>query len=270
MVQDEGDYLRTEVLPVGRWLWAALHLQVHHQVAPSKSRTSDILKNMLTNRTYQRLEGGYPCQGGVGVIHIPCRRALQWWPPDVSSRVIRTRVPNASRVMVTWDLPVNSHIRLWKHYLLASSLAGGNKMCILWDVPTTIWRSAHKFDWNSQATSVRCSNTRYCHFKWLWYWLVTRRVIFMVTFNFLPKILQGSGDNQMLLCHSLTAGWVVGTIEVAGILKPYLLLLKKMSSLHSQLVLTLWFYFTHELLTLDIRNQCSDCVFVTIWGFHLR
>ena len=38
----------------------------------------------------------------------------------------------------------------------------------------------------------------------------------MIVFGICPKILGGGGDIQMVLCHSVNAGCVVGTLRGGG------------------------------------------------------
>ena len=52
--------------------------------------------------------------------------------------------------------------------------------------------------------------------KYIYWWFArVARVTLVIAFGFLPKILGGAGDLRMVLCHSMIAGSVVGT------LKPY-------------------------------------------------
>ena len=44
--------------------------------------------------------------------------------------------------------------------------------------------------------------------------LVARKVTSMVAFGFLSQILGSGGELWMLLCHSMHAGWLVGTLEL--------------------------------------------------------
>ena len=50
--------------------------------------------------------------------------------------------------------------------------------------------------------------------------LDTRDVVYPITFFFFlafcPKVLGGGGDLEMVLCHSVNAGWMVGTIRTGG------------------------------------------------------